>query len=129
MNTRPLFVFELHVEYSALEKSFDLNPLLKNEMHILLEKEGRCVDVLVLYQVVDDEVNSSDLIVSKCIVNCRSVKVLIITSLSSLIKISDFFILDDVTLLDLILIKEWEVAPKMLCKQLRQQVLHGPALE
>ena len=63
MDTRPLLVFELHVEYLTVKESFDLNTFLEDSLNVLFEYERGSVDILVLDQISNDQVNGPYLVV------------------------------------------------------------------
>jgi hypothetical protein len=63
MDTRPLLIFELHVEYLTVKESFDLNTFLEDSLNVLFEYERGSVDVLILDQISNNEVNRPYLVV------------------------------------------------------------------
>lgn len=63
MDTWPLLVFELHVEYFTIKECFDLNSFLENGLYVLFEYERGSVDILVLDQISNDQVNGPYLVV------------------------------------------------------------------
>ena len=87
MDTRPLFIFELHIKDFAIEQSFDFDSFFKNEMHVFLEQEGRSVDILILNKVVNDQVDSPYLVVSESVIYSRPIKVLVYTVFAFVLKI------------------------------------------
>ena len=70
---RPLVKIEGVVEYVAINKIHNFDPLLENCWQILQKEEGTCVIILVFDAVVDDLLDGLNLVVSEGIVDSWTV--------------------------------------------------------
>jgi hypothetical protein len=78
----------------------------------MLEEEGAAVGILIADDVVQNDLDGSDLVTLQSIVNCRPVEIL---------TFHTFF--------NLIFIKHWEIAAEIVAEFLLQQILNRLALE
>ena len=107
----PLIKAELHIVYLTLKQVLDMNSLINDFFQVLLKKEGRRVNVLILDNVLNYKLDSTDLVVFDCTINSRPIEIPVIRFL--------YFVF----------IKQWVLAGEMLVEFLLEHVLHGFAFE
>lgn len=90
-----------------------MNTFFYESSKIIAEKELWNESVLIFNDVVDDNLDGTDLIVSQSVIDCRSIIELILI----------------VSLANLILIEQWEFFLEILIEIITEDVFHGPWVE
>ena len=87
--SRPSIKIKRHVKYVRLHNAFDRDGLLNQNWQILLEDEAGDVTILILYDVFNDVVHSSDLVVLQSNINAIGVEETIPAFLFQFVFIDD----------------------------------------
>ena len=109
----PLIKIELEIEHLALKQASHLNTLLYKSREVSFEKEWGNEGILVFYDVLNDDLDSTYLIIFQSVINCWSVE-------------ESFLV---IWLGNLVFVEHWEVRLEKIAKSIIQNVFHGPTIE
>lgn len=103
----------METEELALQKPCHLNSLLEQLVEVIQEKETGDKVILILHHVFNDDLNSTNLVVSQRAVNGRTIEELILV----------------ISLHDLVLVEHWEVRVEEFGELVIQDVFHRSTIE
>ena len=110
----PLIKIEVVGEYVGVKKRFDFDTFLDKCREVFVKEKTAYKVVLILDDVLNYDLDCSNLIVSQSAINCRSVKEFVILSW---------------TLLDLIFVEEWEFFAEILYKIILEEICHWSGIK